>query len=387
MNKKQKVVLSLLKEIDEICRQHDITYFLSPRLTLSAVNGHPLPLNPMAGSVLMKVSDMERFRQVLEENPREKRALESMKSHKWFPGFYLRYENTETVCINMDRARDYAYPGIGVNIYPLRTEISSGFKRRKNTLEEIGWQELCKVSTQTKSKKLKLSKLLIKLRCMAGGQQRQAAGMYDSFCRLQQNPGAERYVLKQKKRKLYFPAEVFESSKEVELEGETLQVPANTEEYLTICYGENYQDVKELTYTMPTQMVVSARVSYTQFWKEAGDFEKYSKERRKNIRRLARNRNRKKYFNQCWKYVTFCGARMNMGFRYEVRKDYIKNLYKNEDYMTLEKVFRPYFRMMQKSLKKGELFAEDEEIFAIYVDVLEKTGKTVQREKIRTMIG
>ena len=54
--------------------------------------------------------------------------------------------------------------------------------------------------------------------------------------------------------------------------------------------------------------------------------------------------------------------------------------------MTLERVFRPYFKMMQKSLQKNELFAEDEEIFDIYVDVLEKTGKTVQRSKIGTLI-
>jgi len=77
---------------------------------------------------------------------------------------------------------------------------------------------------------------------------------------------------------------------------------------------------------------------------------------------------------------------MNLGVSYEKQKDYIKNLYKNEDYMTLEKVFRPYFKMMQKSLQKGELFAEDEEILDIYIDVLEKTGKTVQREKIGALI-
>lgn len=77
---------------------------------------------------------------------------------------------------------------------------------------------------------------------------------------------------------------------------------------------------------------------------------------------------------------------MNLGVSYEKQKDYIKNLYKNEDYMTLEKVFRPYFKMMQKSLQKGELFAEDEEILDIYTDVLEKTGKTVQREKIGALI-
>ena len=41
---------------------------------------------------------------------------------------------------------------------------------------------------------------------------------------------------------------------------------------------------------------------------------------------------------------------------------------------------------MQKSLQKGELFAEDEEILDIYTDVLEKTGKTVQREKIGALI-
>ena len=81
-----------------------------------------------------------------------------------------------------------------------------------------------------------------------------------------------------------------------------------------------------------------------------------------------------------------CGARMNLGTFYKSRKDYIINLYKNEDYMALEKVFRPYYRMTEKSLQKGELFAEDVEIFDIYVDTLEKTGRTVQRSKISSLI-
>ena len=59
MNKKQKVILSLLQEIDEICRRNKIEYYLSPRLTLCAVEGHPFPQNPMFGVVLMKTVDME----------------------------------------------------------------------------------------------------------------------------------------------------------------------------------------------------------------------------------------------------------------------------------------------------------------------------------------
>lgn len=142
----------------------------------------------------------------------------------------------------------------------------------------------------------------------------------------------------------------------------------------------------EPRYMVPARLVVSARVSYMQFWKDSTDFEKYCRERQKNLSRLGKSKGMKAYFNQCWDYVEFCGERMNLGLSYVERKDYIRNLYKNEDYMTLEKVFRPYYQMMQKSLEKGEICAEDIEILDIYTDVLEKTGRNVQREEIGMII-
>ena len=356
MNKKQKVILSLLQEIDEICRRNKIEYYLSPRLTLCAVEGHPFPQNPMFGVVLMKTADMERFRLAVDEDPREKRALESMKSHKWFSGFYLRYTNTDTLCLNLDNTRDYAFPGIGVSIFPLRTPAASVKAERRLSRDENAWTELCHINYADRNFRSRVNRTIMRLQCMITGRQGQAAHLYDRLVRSCQQPGANKYILKRRKQTTIFPAEIFAQSKRVTLEGAELQVPAKTAEYLTISYGKNYKDAKEPRYVTPIALVVSARVSYTQFWKESGNFEKYCKER------------------------------MNLGVSYEKQKDYIKNLYKNEDYMTLERVFRPYFKMMQKSLQKNELFAEDEEIFDIYVDVLEKTGKTVQRSKIGTLI-
>ena len=141
MNKKQKVILSLLQEIDEICQQNQIEYYLSPRLTLCAVEGKPFPQNPMFGIVLMKVADMERFRKAVDEDPRERRALESLKSHKWFSGLYLRYTNTDTLCLNMDNTRDYAFPGIGISIFPLRSESESASAGRRFSRDENAWME------------------------------------------------------------------------------------------------------------------------------------------------------------------------------------------------------------------------------------------------------
>ena len=55
--------------------------------SVCAVTGQSLPSDPMAGEVLMKVGEMERFRHAAEDRISTGRAVESMKSHKWFPGY------------------------------------------------------------------------------------------------------------------------------------------------------------------------------------------------------------------------------------------------------------------------------------------------------------
>lgn len=174
MNKKQKVILSLLQEIDEICRRNKIEYYLSPRLTLCAVEGHPFPQNPMFGVVLMKTADMERFRLAVDEDPREKRALESMKSHKWFSGFYLRYTNTDTLCLNLDNTRDYAFPGIGVSIFPLRTPAASVKAERRLSRDENAWTELCHINYADRNFRSRVNRTIMRLQCMITGRQGQA---------------------------------------------------------------------------------------------------------------------------------------------------------------------------------------------------------------------
>ena len=107
----------------------------------------------MFGIVLMKVADMERFRKAVDEDPRERRALESLKSHKWFSGLYLRYTNTDTLCLNMDNTRDYAFPGIGVSIFPLRSEAESASAGRRFSRDENAWMELCHINYADRSLK------------------------------------------------------------------------------------------------------------------------------------------------------------------------------------------------------------------------------------------
>lgn len=385
LKKEQQVILTLLKEIDEICQKEKIDYYLSPRLTLCAVTGQPFPQNPLFGVVLMKVGEMERFRLAAEEKLSTGRALESMKSHKWFPGFYLRYEDTNTLCFNMDAGRDYEFPGLGINIFPLRTAISEGNVRKRNSLEESGWLQLCDNFSGEKNFKTFLAKMIVKIRCI-GGQNKLGSKLYDEFCRRQQNPDADAYILIRRKVKTVFPAKIFQKTKRVILEGESFQVPFDTDKYLAVNYGENYLKEKEPVYVQGSQMVISARVSWEQFRNETEGLEKMVVERIRRGKKRARLRKRKGYFNECWDYACFCAERMKLGNDYKKKKDYILNLHKNEDYLTLEKIFKPYSKMMLKSLLKEEVFMKDEEIFDIYMDVLDKTGKAAQKSQIRELI-
>lgn len=103
MNKEQQVLLSLLEEVDRLCTKNKIKYYLAPRLAVHAVYGDEMPKSPLAGGILMKLSDMERFRLAYLKEEREDRALESMYENKRFPGFFLRYEDKNSLCFRMDR--------------------------------------------------------------------------------------------------------------------------------------------------------------------------------------------------------------------------------------------------------------------------------------------
>ncbi len=73
----------------------------------------------------MKTGDMERFNNVFEEEPVLRRALESMDSYKYFPGFYLRYTDKDTLFYKMDDYGKFQYPGMAVRILPLQCAIWS----------------------------------------------------------------------------------------------------------------------------------------------------------------------------------------------------------------------------------------------------------------------
>lgn len=385
MNREQQVVLSLLKEIDAICRKYKIEYYLSPRLALCGETGQSMPKSPLAGRILMKVSEMERFCKAFEEERPERRALESLDNNKYFPGFFLYYVNMDTLCFRMNEEKSFEHMGFGVEIHPLRSKITSSKRNALNRTLELGWRQLSD-NYRGKEKsawKEKACGVLVRGMALVIGRKRISKWLYKQFCKNQSDSKTSEYIYRVNRNlTYYFSSDIFADTKETLLENETFLVPGDAEGYLKKCYGANYREHLLSSYVPSASLIVNPMVSYEDYFKGADSVKGFLKARKNKFVMEGVLRKKKEYFNWCWEYAKFCASRKNMANQYIEKKDYIRNLYENGDYMRLETVFAPYTRMMRNSFKENEIFVADEEIFDIYLKFLEKAGKPKLRAQI-----
>ncbi len=104
----------------------------------------------------------------------------------------------------MDEGRNYEYPGIGIDIYPLRGKESSRKLHLWLRCLEMGWIQFCDRRSQKFTWKEKLCKLPVAI-LMVGGRDRLSKYLYQSFMKTRRNVGGKDYVVRLKGRYLVLP--------------------------------------------------------------------------------------------------------------------------------------------------------------------------------------
>ena len=384
MEREQKEVLTLLKEIDALCRKHKITYYLSPELTFCAEKKKELPQNPLCGRVLMKIPDMLRFVEAFAQETAPSRVLESMRENPRFPGFYLRYTDTETLCFRMQEGQSFAYPGIGIDIYPLRGKADSKIAHVWNRVLETGWRSTGDKYSQKPSPKALVCGLAVRILSL-GGRKRLGNALYQRLCRNQDVPGTQEYGVYFEPKTLYYPAEIFEGTCAVELSGKRFMAPKEKERYLARTFGAGWRDREEEAYKPGVGLIVSARVGFEAYFAQVENPARLLKAFRRQYLRDAIGRRRQRYLKRWWKYARLCADKRNTALYYKGKKTYLENLYRCGDFAALDAAFARYTRIMRRCLTEREIYRPDEEIYEIYLEFLEKTGKSDLSQQIRAI--
>ena len=387
LTEESSVVFGLLCELHQICEELSLPYFLSPRLALSACQGAGMPKNPGAGRILMKAEDMEALRLHLSSRLPERRALESMMDGGYFPGFFLRYENLDTLYLRPNQGINFRNPCMYVDIYPIRPGIYKTLGKRLNLLEE-GWRTTTYELYGYPFRKVQLETLPMRIWARFG-RDAMARKIYQRLLSVSQWKERKNCFYIVQDRITQMPADLFEETGTITLEGAPFLVPADLERYLSSVYGEEYMENTE-TYTPSRNVFISTRISAEEYFSRfAGrrELEKYGKLRKKVFLRKRRISRYRKHLDKGWRYVKSLAAERQVETMYLERKDLLLTYHREGDFRRLENAFIPYHRLVKKTLSEGRLPALDPELMPVYLDNLVHSGNFRNLARVQRILA
>ena len=100
MTEKQKYLLKLLQEVDEICREHDLRYVLAGGSLIGALRHEGFVPWDDAIDLYMPRPDWEKFVEICERDLPPERAIQCSQADRHYTNSYSRYASADTCAIH-----------------------------------------------------------------------------------------------------------------------------------------------------------------------------------------------------------------------------------------------------------------------------------------------
>lgn len=247
----QKAQVFFLREIDKLCREVNISYYMIGGTLLGAVrHGGFIPWDADI-DIAMRREDYDRFKAYWAEHPSDMYFYEDFESEKnhWIPHARLKIKGTSVI----DRVRRSPYyepaeQGIFLDIFPLDTPPKSHFLQSVQMwqLKAIRWLIKLKLGLiyQNTSSKKKMMKKIIH-GCMFPFSLQGLNRWQDKVMRRHSDSGSG-YLVSMASHYSYWkqlmPAEIYGTPIPCTFEKQTFLAPAEIDAYLKKIYG-NYMEL------------------------------------------------------------------------------------------------------------------------------------------------
>lgn len=389
----QYVVLNLLDEIDGFCKNNDKNYYLCGELALSAYRSSDFESGTPNASVLMTLPDALSFFEHVKSGKPNNRELDSLKTNQRHGSLSVRYCDTGTTYLHLNKSTEDYIPAIGVEIVILRQISRSRFRRYRSSFMTKGWIYNQPGFNGKALRKSRARKLLKKMTSamIRRGRDRYIDKMIKSFQASQKGvslDGRFRIETMSDKRK-YFSEGIFSKYTDVELDGHSYRIAGDPEGYFSAWYGINWRvrnfNTKEIVESRFIDPNTPYRFVQSYFEREGIsriDQEAVSEERKKNSRLRRYN----KTVDKAWHMVLRTGARYNLWLEYRGKKDSILCACSEQDWDTLEKLLSTYDEAARKMLKWNLGLCMDEEILECYLELLRHKGENSIASKIEKLV-
>ena len=366
MKKTETIMLQLLGEIKKACNKKNVDYYVIENELLFDAQGERVP--SCFADICMTYDAFRKIRSTLKR--KDNRTIESIATCIDMPGVYYRYVDTEALCIEMAFHKVRKAHGIAVNIHIIRnTGLYSEYLIKKEKIMASGIEG---IDTASRAKKAALekeksisqlySRAMNKLLRMAAYK-----GEGESQIHI---PGVP--VLR-------FPEGFWKSKGKLMIDNKSFDTVGKRDIYLMQRYGEDYHQARVIDLHQHYQMIYDLDVPYQGVAEQIlGD---------KNLGDLfweKRNRFLSNYYwdfrerdeeeKRIWNMLFLTEARFVLWKKYYWMKKELYDLYERERYDELYLALSDMNKEVKFHSKFGYVPFFDDEIWKLYIVVLEKQG-------------
>ena len=386
------VLLTLLTEIDAVCRENGLHYFLTGQVALEAYRSGQFETSSKVVDILMTLPDIKKMIAVIEAQGRDDRAFESIYNNDHFREFQFRYVATDSLSLSLHSDLTSEKPGIYVRIRALKVDVHTPLSKAV-TLQKKAWRFYYRdyPNTSRISGEKKMGKRMSNFwvgHMHDGYRKRMIRGIEQTQKKVSLDD--ELYIRGlRRNRPIIFPQGLFSESQEIELEGRKFFLPKDPELFFEVLYGENWMERTFKPTEITQNRIVDANfpfAEYLAYLKANGLTTDISEELAAENKARAELKPLDKRLTKRWRIVQRTGARFNLWKQYVPQKAYIQELYQNEQWEELGEVLADYDIAARKYRKFGLGLCFDEEIFRIYQAWLIYNEKESLAEKMEKVV-
>lgn len=390
MTETQKVLCNLLDEIDEICKENELDYFLAYETALHAYRSHQFENPTTSITILMPLKDILKFREVIIKENRPDRELDSIYDNDFYPNLTFRYCDKNSLYLNLNNSIDIGFKshGLFVKIGVLR-RCHKSITRSTMRFFEYGWVYSNpdyytgvfrrKIIKKAGEILLKISRPIYKKILIKLFEHTQKKFNYDEKVIFRCMYGSVKR----------FPENIFSTKQFVEFEGKKYPIPEDTDSYFKVMYGSDWEEHHFKDKGIREDFIVDPRLPYSEYFKYISEKNisvdlKETNLKEKKAQYKARTTN--KTINNAWKKVLRTGARFKMWEKYMPLKNEIIKLYNDNEWDELRNILEEYDDVIKEFNEKKMTVFFDREIFDIYKALLIHDGYKTLAEKLERRI-
>ncbi len=381
---KLDVQIELLKELDAVCRENNVKYFLQGETARSAYLNNTFQDEMVNLSVAMTQGDAERIVRILVSKSQSGRYYESLLNNPRYKQPYMVYGNLNTCDFSIVSGNYNKNKGIQIKIYYIENGENRNTKVRK--IIKKGWKT---VNTKILSNKLWFIKfglsiwnILFKLI----GEER-VGRIYYRWLKKKGYIETFNDIKKYEKLRIgghIYKTKIISDLMNVNVNSTAFPIPKEYDEYFRIVAGKNWKEKPLKQAKKKAGKIINTKIGYK---KVINELEKTITEARKNHEKIALANIFSKPYNRqikrLWKLVLMTRKQVAFQQFFEGKPEAIRDLYNSND--DWETVLNRAKLSVGRYAKHNMTYSINEDIDAKIEQLMLMEGKEKQIIKIRKL--